>query len=495
MAEKTVNSDFFPIVIDNVNIDRLRSQAVYSVNQQGVVNKEVQVNLLKEVTKEQYDALPDNARTTTIIRQTSSLLGGFPTIQNVLHYHAILATKESGERTYTTNKEVLDVIPLAKGATSVSVRATGIFNQEVAKFNNKGEGQFLNVNRNAQIAIIRAEGTEKVKNTELAGNAAQPPVERLDFNNFSGIRGNLDTNYSYEDKDKKIIADLRYPIDLNDKQDRIKFSMYEYGAKKLSNATNYDNKAVVTGFGERDYKPITGTVTLPIQGKITDSNVVNWGEGTINPLQAYGAKELMSLNVNNIAGSYKKVLGDIRTLFKNQEAMGDLATFLRTYFVEKAVPIQGLLSRTTGAILNPNVELLFQSPQLRSFNFSFFLSARSEEEAERVKRIIRYFKQGMSVKSTATDIFLKAPNIFRIEYVYGGNGNTHPGLNRIKECALKTCNVDYVPENSYMTFEDGTMTAYLVSLQFQELEPILEDDYRGDQRGKKSVIQKNEIGY
>ena len=45
----------------------------------------------------------------------------------------------------------------------------------------------------------------------------------------------------------------------------------------------------------------------------------------------------------------------------------------------------------------------------------------------------------------------------------------HPGLNKIKTCALKSCNVDYNPDNTFMTFEDGTMTAYRITMQFQEL--------------------------
>ena len=246
--------------------------------------------------------------------------------------------------------------------------------------------------------------------------------------------------------------------------------------------------------GQRNSKPITGTVTLPIQGKIADSNSVDWGAGNISPLQAFAANQLMSLDVNNIAGSYDKVLSDVRTIMKNKGAMGDLATFARTYFVEQAVSSQGLLSRTTGAILNPNIELLFNKPQLRPFSFSFFLSARSEDEADMVKRIIRWFKQGMSVKETKTDIFLKSPNIFKIKYQYGVDGLDHPGLNRIKECALTRCNVDYVPQNNYMTLEDGTMTAYAITLQFQELEPITETDYLGGPDGR-STIQYNEIGY
>ena len=156
----------------------------------------------------------------------------------------------------------------------------------------------------------------------------------------------------------------------------------------------------------------------------------------------------------------------------------DLQNALKLYLTQEAVGVQGLLSRTTGAILNPNLELLFNGPSLRSFNFTFRLSPRNEEEANNVKRIIRFFKQGMSVKTSNTTVFLKAPNVFDIKYI-SSDGNNHKSLNRIKRCALLGCDVDYTPDGSYMTFNDTnkTMTSYQLSLRFSELDPIYEDDY------------------
>ena len=54
----------------------------------------------------------------------------------------------------------------------------------------------------------------------------------------------------------------------------------------------------------------------------------------------------------------------------------------------EAVGIQGLLSRATGTVLNPNLELLFQGPQLRPFTFQFRLSPRGIEEAKEVKKLL-----------------------------------------------------------------------------------------------------------
>ena len=55
----------------------------------------------------------------------------------------------------------------------------------------------------------------------------------------------------------------------------------------------------------------------------------------------------------------------------------------------------------------------------------------------------------------------------------------HPYLNRFKECALTSCNVEYTPDGTYMTYDgpEKSMTAYRLSLSFQELEPIFNEDY------------------
>jgi hypothetical protein len=58
----------------------------------------------------------------------------------------------------------------------------------------------------------------------------------------------------------------------------------------------------------------------------------------------------------------------------------------------------------------------------------------------------------------------------------------HPYLNRFKECALSSCNVEYTPDGTYMTYDgpEKSMTAYRLSLTFQELEPLFDDEYGSD---------------
>ena len=126
--------------------------------------------------------------------------------------------------------------------------------------------------------------------------------------------------------------------------------------------------------------------------------------------------------------------------------------------------------------------MLFNGPSLRQFPFTFKLSARDAEEADQIRKIIRFFKQGMSVKTSSSNVFLKSPNIFRISYqTFNTDGDeiVHPSLNIIKDCALLSCNVQYTPDGTYMTYDDPfrTMTSYQLTLAFGELDPIFDDDY------------------
>ena len=68
----------------------------------------------------------------------------------------------------------------------------------------------------------------------------------------------------------------------------------------------------------------------------------------------------------------------------------------------------------------------------------------------------------------------------------------HPSINIIKKCALTSCNVQYTPNNTYMTYEDPfrTMQAYQLTMQFGELDPIYDDDY-----AKLDNDQDQVIGY
>lgn len=271
---------------------------------------------------------------------------------------------------------------------------------------------------------------------------------------------------------------LTYPIDMDEMQDRIRFAVVKSNKvdpKDIPNAIkNLDNVIQKPSFEE-----IGGQVVyLPIQSGISDTNAVEWGGAELNAIQRYMANKSLEF-MGGGSEALNKALADLQEgmqkgYFKSLQGAGAIA------LAEQAVGVQGLLSRVTGNVLNPNLELLFRGPTLRPFQFQFKLSPRSKKEADRVKQIIRFFKKNMAVQ-TNENLFLRAPYAFRIQYQHSLSGAEahHQSIGKIKECALQSFNVDYTPLGSYMTFDDAeaTMVSYNISMQFQEIVPITSSDY------------------
>jgi len=280
---------------------------------------------------------------------------------------------------------------------------------------------------------------------------------------------------------KLVYEDLTYPEDISQSgQDVMRFSMFRQTGRSFS--FDFASGNLFT-FGTRVKSHIGGSVTLPIQTDIQDTNQVDYQRGNLNPVT--GALASISADPLNAAKSLTDLLSmkpeEIQQALGSQPSQ-NVVNALKVFLAQTATNSQGLIPRTTGAILNPNVELLLQAPQLRSFRFSFRMSARSSTEATQIKKIIRFFKQGMSVKTSDTSLFLVTPNLFKIRYLANGiNSTDHPSIGRIKDCALTSLNTQYTPDGTYMTYDDPerTMTSYNITMEFTELEPIFESDYTG----------------
>jgi hypothetical protein len=264
-----------------------------------------------------------------------------------------------------------------------------------------------------------------------------------------------------------------YPLKMGStKQDRIKFTALEYQASGNLSTGNIEARDRTSSLKGR--KPL-GHIFLPIQASITDANSVDWQGAGLNELERRFANlsgALMTQSdkagIENVLGGFSETGADLIKKYQNEA---------RVYFAQEAVGIQNLLGRF-GSVLNPNLELLFSGPQLRPFEFRFQMSAREKEEATNIKNIINFFKKNMAPRTVEGNIFLRAPNTFLIEYKYSGPDQEHKGINKIKECALLNCSVDYTPLGTYMTYDDGTMVSYAMTLSFQELEPIYDKDYK-----------------
>lgn len=257
---------------------------------------------------------------------------------------------------------------------------------------------------------------------------------------------------------------LRYPSDLSG--DFIQFDIYEYSGGGVDISQGFTLKTQRAG-------ALVASLALPVQSSIIDGNAVDWKEDKLDAVRAAGAAaglEIIS------SGGAKKSIDQIKKAAEQAAKTGAAGKAVGTAALEGALNTN-LRARFTGEVMNPNLELLFNGPTLRSFNFQFFMSPRDESEANSVKKIINTFKRNMAVRETAS-LFLKSPNIFQITYK-DESGGLHKSINKIKLAALQNLTVDYTPGGTYSTFNDSefTMSAYRINLQFTELDPIYHGDY------------------
>ena len=262
------------------------------------------------------------------------------------------------------------------------------------------------------------------------------------------------------------------------------------------------NSKVIRGKDQlynKNTKSDFGSIILPIPSNIQDGNSVNFGPGSLDGLTASVLDytldtigEGSNINLNNLGEFITSALSRATGVISDPAA---LAYFNRNIAASAAnIPFGGnltpsqLLARQTGNILNPNMELLFEGVNLRSFKFSFKMTPRDYKEAESVKRIIRTFKKNMTPQ--ADGVYLKTPNIFELSYMKGAN--PHPFLHKFKQCALTDISVNYTGEGTYATYGGpdnkggGTPVSMVMDLGFKELEPIYSADYNNE-AGKGGV--------
>ena len=366
------------------------------------------------------------------------------------------------------------------------------------------EGGALKTNsNNAIVTALKKAGVppEQQKQAALNQNTASPtgdpnkPAEggNIDQAGIDKLKGAAGEYKGRKDYPKN----LKYPVNMNaELQDCIKFQIIEYKASRLGLSNQNPTLRTNSGTG----RTLLSSIFLPMpSGGISDRNNVSWGSGSLDLAAQTVSGAAIGFLEGGAKGATDAAKNDIDLIMgKNGKDM--LGELVKAKSLEAALGTNNLLSRLSGLAVNPSLELLFEGPSLREFSFSFKMTPRSKKEAQEVRSIIRTFKQAMSVKRSESVLLLKAPHTFRISYIT--STQDHPYLNRFKECALTNCSVNYTPDGQYMSYDDSnpngrSMTAYELSLSFNELEPIFDDDYDKDFDGvdKQDALPFTNIGY
>ena len=199
-------------------------------------------------------------------------------------------------------------------------------------------------------------------------------------------------------------------------------------------------------------------------------NKASAGGGLFAGVVSAGTSLVDTLNSETNGGAYGKGLRAVENMspFIKSAIASQLGEFGKIAF-----------QASTGLAENPMMEMLYGSPDFRTFRFDFNFYPRSEQEAKQVLDIISClrFHQAPEANKDYGNFYLVPPSEFDISFYY--NGKVNPNIPQISTCVLEQINVNYAP-NGFSTYEipgndakqggTGMPVSITLSLQFRETE-------------------------
>ena len=294
---------------------------------------------------------------------------------------------------------------------------------------------------------------------------------------------------------------VRYPHDMliDEAEDFVMFDFYDYrppfkdkkslndaGGESYANLTLGDYNA--TGFAGEYFKDKAyPQILLYMPQDIQDAFAAKWegkkfGQITTGLLASAGQEG----NIDKLKTAGKTLDA---TLKKSMvESAASIVTGLAQKITGDTISAGDLFCCISGVARNPNVEVLFQSMELRTFDLTFKMSPFDDQDALRIEAIIKIFKQamlpqynlgeGVSVfgrDNNALDAgFIQVPKVCAVNFMRGSNRNRF--LPRYKMCAITDVNVNYTPDNVYATIDRNMPVATELKLSFMETKLVFSED-------------------
>lgn len=143
-----------------------------------------------------------------------------------------------------------------------------------------------------------------------------------------------------------------------------------------------------------------------------------------------------------------------------------------------AAQLPGML----GHPINPRLEVIYNSTNLRNFTFAFLMAPSSQKESESMKKIITKLRgyAAPKLENGTAGMTFKTPCLFQIRFFNQMQENLN--IPKIRACVLTDITANYAPAGDWATFENGHPVSCLLSLNFSEMEivhrkMILEDGF------------------
>ena len=306
----------------------------------------------------------------------------------------------------------------------------------------------------------------------------------------------------------------RYPSDtlLDATNDYVFFQFGKYlppFGKKSQRKTKNQNE--LRSYSQASYAASTQIKVEDIEyeGGMCSGVVLPMPQDLGNDLQqTWNGKQFSALGRAAIAGAaggnFAEVAARIGDLDGNvKAAIGSLQTQILNKIpgVGGNISLGDITGSTEGIVLNPNAEILYDTPELREIGFTYKMIPRSKKEAEIIKKIVYMFRfasvpqwggnenQVLSTKSKAwsegtnkgqkyeafgKQNFMRVPYLCKFTFMRGGDVNRK--MQQFKPCAIRKVGVNYTSDGTYATYRDGEPVATELTLNFLESKILFKED-------------------
>ena len=236
-------------------------------------------------------------------------------------------------------------------------------------------------------------------------------------------------------------------------------------------------------------------IMLPIPQDLSNEIQQQW-QG--KQFTALGRAALAAVAGGNM--SYAKNV--VKNITGNAKA---IQTALTTFALNSIPGVGGNISfndvsgSTRGIVINPNAELLYDSPEMREVGMIFRLVPRNPTESLMIQNIVKTFRAASMPSWGATggepmvagagatenpqadivnfggeDNWIRVPNLCKFTFMHGDA--PHPYLIQFKPCAISRVEVNYTSDGTFATYSDGAPVAVELSLNFMETKLVFADE-------------------
>jgi hypothetical protein len=181
---------------------------------------------------------------------------------------------------------------------------------------------------------------------------------------------------------------------------------------------------------------------------------------------------LLAASISEFASEFEGAKPEMSDLFSRAGSIAQEggSRFARGLSGLGGEDVKALVERSAGRVANPREFMLFRSPDLRSFSFSFQFIPESETEARAVPEIIQFFRRAAYPGLTENGLDYTLPRAFSV-FMQGTNS-----VIRLPELVCTSINTTYNPTNmAYLTL-DNLPSEISLELGFQELKAITRRD-------------------